>query len=225
MDTIPPKKIVDKRVLFGCALFCGVLLLVYAVTITTIYVLQTINANSTENQLNQRTKCETYGCVKAAAQIVSYIDESIDPCENFYQFANGLNIKELTEVTENEESHSFYDSVSEMMNRKIGPLLKEPFSYSEWKPFRLAKSFYQNCLNQSIILGDTIEQLTDIVNSLRGPVIEGKTWLSRKFDLIKLIRRVKELGFDTNILFKLDVHVDVKDKTKRFLYVSIQPCL
>lgn len=37
--------------------------------------------------------CDTPGCTTAASKVMSYIDESLDPCENFYNFACGNYLK------------------------------------------------------------------------------------------------------------------------------------
>lgn len=43
--------------------------------------------NHTASTVNLTNVCMTKGCVKASAQILDLIDEVVDPCENFYEFA------------------------------------------------------------------------------------------------------------------------------------------
>lgn len=212
--------LINNKALVGCFVFCSVLVLVYAVTITIIYARAKFheNKNSTERQ---KIKCESYGCVQAAAQIVSYIDDNIDPCDNFYQFANGQYIKEMTDDTDDWESHGLYSTVSKLVNKKIGPLLSEPSQPDEWKVFRLAKTFYQSCLSQWKIVTRVNEQLAEILHELGGwPVVQGSSWSSRKFDLIEMMGKVKKCGFETNSIFTLDVGVDRNNVTNRRLVVS-----
>lgn len=219
----------NRKVLVSCTVACGILLLLYAITVTIIYALQSSKSKDlsqktkceTNGCVHERTKCETYGCVQVAAQIVYYINQSIDPCEDFYLFANGRYINEMTDETENWDSRSLYSTVSQLMNKKIGTLLKEPTNSNEWKPFGLAKDFYQSCLNQSTIIRSDNQQLYDILRSLGGwPVVQGK-WLSRQFNLIQLITRARRLGFDANFLFNLDIYVDISNKTNRMLRVIV----
>lgn len=192
-------------------------------TITLDECLRMLHENQSliESQMKPKLKCETNGCVKVAAQILDYIDDQLDLCENFYQFANGRFINETTNETEDDESRSFYSTVTDLVNKKVGPLLSEPVQPNEWKPFQLAKNFYASCVDQKIFVRRGNEELIDIVDALEGwPAVKGSSWLSRKFDLVRLMRKVRELGFDTDVIFDVTVDVDSKNTTNRVLQVS-----
>lgn len=47
--------------------------------------------NTTEPtvKINGTNICMTKGCVKASALILDLLDENVDPCSNFYEFACG----------------------------------------------------------------------------------------------------------------------------------------
>lgn len=200
---------VNKRVLAGCLIFFGAVILIYALS------KQSCEVNSTET--TQRTKCETYACVKAAAQIIAYADESINPCDDFYKFANGHYINEKTDETDDDDSYSFYGTVAKLVNKKIGPLLSEPSKNGEWNAIGLAKSFYKSCLDQwtpeNFELNESWEHL------VRLPLVKPKEWSDPYFDLINLIEKVQQLGFDTNMIFTLNVGIDPRNTTKRRLEV------
>lgn len=200
---------VNKRVLVGCSIFCGAVILIYALS------KQSCEVNSTET--THRTKCETHACVTLAAQIVGYVDESINPCDDFYKFANGHYINEMTDETDDDDSHSFYNTVTKLVNKKIGPLLSEPSKNGEWNAIGLAKSFYKSCLDQwtteNFELNETLEGLVGL------PLVKPKEWSDPNFNLIYLIEDAKRLGFDTNMIFTLKVGIDHNNTTKRRLEV------
>lgn len=204
----------DTKILIGCLVTCTVLL-VWSIVTTTLLAIGK-SENSTECQSNQEAKCETFGCVKAAGQIVSYINESINPCENFYKFASGRYITAMT--NEGWKSHSLYDTVTEIMNRKIVHLLNEPSDSIEIQPVRLAKSFYESCGDREI----SKRQKTKILQSLGGwPVVEGELWSASEFSLPELLIEVKELGFGTDIIFEPGIYVDAENETNIWLRVKM----
>lgn len=57
----------------------------------------TQHTNNTEKPSDQQlmpiSRCLSRGCVTAASKIIEYLDESVDACENFYEFACGNYIK------------------------------------------------------------------------------------------------------------------------------------
>lgn len=175
-----------------------------------------------ENNSSIETKCETYGCVKVAKQIIGYIDDSIDPCDNFYAFANGHYINDVADEAVEDESRSFASTVTSLVQKKVGPLLSKPIHPNEWKPFQLAKKFYKSCLDQRIFVRRGNQQLIDILDSVGGwPVINGKSWQSSKFDLIELIEKVKSLGFGTDSILTLTVGTEFMNNTNKMLHVRI----
>lgn len=197
----------NKKVLISYFATCTVLLVLSVVTITILVF------RKNECAASQKNKCETFGCVKAAAQIVSYIDENIDPCENFYQFANGRYITEKT--NEDWSSDDQYYTVLKRINRNIGLLLES--DSTERSPMRLAKNFYRSCYGRSL----SKKQKTKILHSLDGwRVFVGEPWPKLTFSLSELLIKVKQLGFGTDILFETSVYVDPKNKTNRWLAVK-----
>lgn len=197
----------NKKVLISYLATCTVLLVLSVVTITILVF------RKNECAASQKNKCETFGCVKAAAQIVSYIDENIDPCENFYQFANGRYITEKS--NEDWSSYDQYYTVLKRINRNIGLLLES--DSAERSPMQLAKKFYRSCYGRSL----SKKQKTKILHSLDGwRVFVGEPWPKLKFSLSELLIKVKQLGFGTDILFETSVYVDPKNKTNRWLAVK-----
>ncbi len=45
------------------------------------------NGNNQSNTTGSSDVCTSQTCIKLASQIISYMDESVYPCQDFYQFA------------------------------------------------------------------------------------------------------------------------------------------
>lgn len=68
--------------------------------------------------------CMTSGCVKAASDILQNMDESIDPCDDFYQFACGGFIKK-TVIPDDRTRMSSFSVLSDELLSQVRMLLEE----------------------------------------------------------------------------------------------------
>ena len=62
----------------------------------------------------------TPGCVKAASQILQNMDNSVDPCDDFYQFACGGFIKKTT-IPEDRTRMSSFSVLSDELLSQVRP--------------------------------------------------------------------------------------------------------
>ena len=65
--------------------------------------------------------CMTPGCVQAAADILSNMDHSVNPCEDFYQFACGGFI-EKTVIPDDRTRMSSFSVLSDELLTQVGVL-------------------------------------------------------------------------------------------------------
>lgn len=170
------------------------------------------------------TKCVSRGCVAAASKIIEYIDERIDPCDDFYGFACG-NFLKNTKIAEDKVSVDLSSMVDDLVREQLRTIINEQPQLNESKPFRLAKYFNAACLNQSIIETRGIKPLADILEAFGGwPVVKGDLWCDKNFDWVEVVKRFRRMGLDTNVIFALSVVTDLKNSTKRVLDVSNSDC-
>lgn len=174
-----------------------------------------------ELQSKPAPMCATSGCVKAASNILKQLDEVIDPCDNFYEFACGNYIKE-TMLPEDKTSVDPFDKVRDLVQEQLRTIINEPPQPNESKPFKLAKNFNLACLNKTNIEAQSIKPLADILESFGGwPVVKGDSWSDATWDWIEVIKKFRRMGLPTAIIFTFDINTDLKNTNQRQLYVSI----
>lgn len=166
--------------------------------------------------------CDTDGCKRAAAKVADSLDESVDPCTNFYEFACGKFLKN-TPIPEDKITVDSFSFVRDLVQDQLRTIINEPSSPRESKPFRLAKDYNAACLNKEIIEQRGIRPLADLLEAYGGwPVIKGDAWMEHSWFWIEVIKKFRRMGLSTNIVFTTHVSTDLKNSVGRVLGVSDQ---
>lgn len=172
-------------------------------------------------QDSESTTCNTRGCVRAAFKVMETFDETIDPCDNFYEFACG-NFLKTTPLPADKATVDSFSIVRDLVQDQLKTILNEPAKPSEPKPFVLAKNFYHACLNQSVIEGRGHKPLADILEAFGGwPVVKGDSWTGENFFWVEMMKKFRMFGLQPTIIFSFSVVTDQKDSSKRLLDVSV----
>lgn len=173
-----------------------------------------------EVSIAEEFKCNSTGCMEAAALAKSFIDDSIDPCENFYQFACGNYIK-ITEIPEGKGMVDTFTALGDLVQQQLHEVVMEPLQLNESRSFQLARDFHLACLNETIIEERGLSPLIDILDELGGwPVLEGDTWIEDAFNWTETLKKFRHIGLNTQVIFSLYLETDLRNSSKRVLYVS-----
>lgn len=100
----------------------------------------------TESDNTHPNICNTDICMKESVRIKDYLNSSIDPCENFYEFVCGKYIHD-TVLPENKFKESAFSLVQDQIDKQVEDALLEELQPNEPKTFKLAKTFFQICMN------------------------------------------------------------------------------
>nr|XP_023029894.1 neprilysin-1-like [Leptinotarsa decemlineata] len=144
--------------------------------------------------------CTTTECMRASVAIISSIDQSVNPCDDFYSFSCGNFIKEAYE-TRNPFPHLAQQL---RRNNQINGIIASPITGDEQTPLLLQKTFYQSCMNVSTIDEDNNRTFMKIIEELGGwPVIKGQEWDFEIFELDTMMVKCKELGLPFQWFFTI----------------------
>lgn len=94
--------------------------------------------------------CLTPGCVKAAYSILVNLDQSINPCDDFYEFACG-NFEKTRIIPDDKAELTLIGEMTDTLNQQIRTVIEDLMveEDSSISPSSLlVKNLYSSCINQ-----------------------------------------------------------------------------
>ncbi|CAB3250166.1 unnamed protein product [Arctia plantaginis] len=139
--------------------------------------------------------CNSPGCIHTASKLLMNMDEKVDPCDDFYDFACGSFVKN-TRIPDDKTSVNTFSIITDQLQEQIRALLDEPIAKNEPKPFVLAKTLFQACMNRSAIEARGVQPLLDMLRRLGGwPVLDGDKWDERSFSWEQSVYKFRNAGY------------------------------
>ncbi|KAK7026487.1 Membrane metallo-endopeptidase-like 1, partial [Halocaridina rubra] len=124
------------------------------------------------------------------ASLLAAMDQTSDPCNDFFQFACGMWNKKHV-IPEDRASINTFEVMADQLQNILRGLLEEPVKADEGEATKKAKIFYSSCMNISQIEETNDEPLKEILNGLGGwPVTQGN-WTPPEFSVETLIGRLR----------------------------------
>ncbi|XP_062861037.1 neprilysin-like [Trichomycterus rosablanca] len=94
--------------------------------------------------------CTTADCTRSASRLIENMDDTVDPCENFYQYACGGWLKKNI-IPETSSRYSTFDILRDEMEVVLKGVLEREDGGSTGSSSTKAKTLYRSCINESLI--------------------------------------------------------------------------
>lgn len=166
--------------------------------------------------------CLTEGCIHAASNILGALDSSVEPCDDFYNFACGNFIKE-TQIPDEKVAVTAFSIIGDKLQEQLRVLIGEDAEPNESEPFKLAKDLFRACMNKSLIEERGLQPVINITDKLGGwPVIVGDRWDEQSsWTWIQAVKDFRKVGYSMDYIFDFSIGSDMKHSLRRTIDVSV----
>lgn len=91
--------------------------------------------------------CSTQACELESENVLAKLDDSIDPCEDFYLFACGSFLNQ-TIIPDDKTSVDAASILDDKLKEQLNEVLNRSIASNDIEPFESSKKLYRACLNE-----------------------------------------------------------------------------
>ncbi|XP_040578339.1 neprilysin-4 isoform X4 [Lepeophtheirus salmonis] len=132
---------------------------------------------------------------KQASLMRCYMNITIDPCQDFYEYACGNWHKHHT-IPRDRGSWDIFEILREDLDVKLVNILNNPIQPSDNNSTRAIKTLYSSCMNTDQIEKLRHYPLLQLLKNLGGWPVLDENWNSDKFDWIETIAKLRLFNND-----------------------------
>ncbi|CAF0909442.1 unnamed protein product [Rotaria sordida] len=207
---------VRSKILF---ILIGILLGMFIISTIVLTVLLA-RAKTTKSADVNNDLCLNPYCIKAANYLVDSLDQSVEPCEDFYQFVCGTWIKN-NRIPDDAGLQNTLRILDTKLNENIVDLLSAT-SMNEIDKLQSiinARILYSSCIDETEIDIGGIDPVLSLMNTKFGgwPILQGSSWNSSMFNLTNLLLKLRQYSY--NIIFQ--IHSDIDEKNSSATNIKI----
>ncbi|XP_008560612.1 neprilysin-2 isoform X2 [Microplitis demolitor] len=181
------------------------------------------STNTIKQSAGNKLNCMTRRCVMDNLEfefnLMSNMNMSVDPCDNFYEFACGNFDNFPNDYAQ--FVHHYFDVLPSSMYNKIHNSLKRSKPMDSPKQFHFLRDYMISCGKVNFnnndkypgIKANKFNVLKEVISKLgEWPVVKGSEWNGTNFDCMSFSNKAGNLGVKVQLFFSvfIDLHQEVK---------------
>uniref|UniRef100_A0ACB8EEA6 Endothelin-converting enzyme 1 n=1 Tax=Sphaerodactylus townsendi TaxID=933632 RepID=A0ACB8EEA6_9SAUR len=165
--------------------------------------------------LQYRTRpCLTESCISVTSAILNSMDQTADPCEDFFRYACGGWIK-TNPLPDGHSRWGTFNKLWEHNQAVMKHLLENSTASTQSEAERKAQRYYQSCMNETRIEELKAEPLMDLIRKLGGWNVTGP-WEESSFNQTLL----SLAAYHLSPFFSLYVSADSKNSSSNIIQLD-----
>ena len=89
--------------------------------------------------------CKSKVCQLEAENMKSKIDDSVSPCDDFYQYACG---NYNPDIPDDKSEANVFNVLQDLLDEQLNESMSEDSSEQDINPLRVVKNYYQACMDK-----------------------------------------------------------------------------
>ncbi|KAF5279515.1 hypothetical protein FQR65_LT03337 [Abscondita terminalis] len=186
------------------------------ILVLTVVTTKDIATGFTNAQLkNVSNTCFTEACIQASYDLQRYIDQTVNPCVDFYQFSCG-NFVRNTRLGR-DSIITIETLIRDHFDNHIRDIIQAPQNWNDTKTIKMAKSLFSTCMNPSAVENGK-EFIKDTISEIGGwAVLYGELWRKEFFNWKSTEYAFRRLGYKFEHLIKLRIIPDERRPSQRII--------
>ena len=162
--------------------------------------------------------CNTAECLEIAARFTQNMNDSVDPCEDFFHFACDGWIRD-NPIPPSENEYITFIKKIQANNEKLRNVLEDATGTHN-DPIMKAKRFYRSCMNEGEVERTTKQQMLELIRGLGSWALDNQTWNQSKWNWKRVLLTIQKTFLHSSPLFTIDVSTNPRYSNKHIVKVK-----
>ncbi|KAJ7393921.1 hypothetical protein OS493_003590 [Desmophyllum pertusum] len=203
-----------KKLRWGLVFVCVVLLLV-CIALTVYLVLYAVKDPGKKDggkpceTNDEKRHCSSDACLEVAAALKQDMNESVDPCENFFQYSCGGWIKN-NPIPSSTNAFSNFGKLAQQNNEKLLLLLLEDDDeYPNGHAVRKTKDYFKSCMAEDENDNTAADELKRLITRYGSwPLGDPATWNESTWSLTEVLVELQRNFSASGTLFEIKINAN-----------------